>query len=79
MDVEEVNKPLNKFEYAKITDTELEVYPALKKAISSEKRRLDVNHTEWEQIQKFFDKKWTEHNTMFIINEDLEDDDGRYR
>lgn len=74
MDVDEVNKPLNKFEYAEITEAELEEYPALRKAISIENRRLAVNDTELEQIQKLFDKKWTERNTTFVINENLEDE-----
>ncbi len=74
IDVKEVNKPLNRFEYAEITETELEEYPALKKAISLENRRLAVNGTEWEQLQKFIDWKWTERSNTFVINEILEDE-----
>ncbi len=74
MDVKEVNKPLNRFEYAEITEAELWEYPALKKAISLENRRLAVNGTEWEQLQKFIDWKWTKRSNTFVINEILEDE-----
>ncbi len=72
MSIEEVNKPLNKFEYAEITEPELEEYPALKEA--AEERRLELSYTEWEKTKNFFDTKWSERNTSFAVNESLEQD-----
>lgn len=67
--IEEVNKPLNKFEYAEITEAELEESPALQRAVSIEGRSLGMNGTEWEQTQKFLDKKWRERSNLFVIDE----------
>jgi len=69
MRIEEVNKRLNKFEYTEITESELEESPALKKAVSTGGRSLGMNGTEWEQTQKFLDKKWRERSNLFVIDE----------
>ncbi len=75
IDKEEVNKSLNKYEYAKITETELREYPALKKAVDIEGRnRLEVNYTEWGLIKNFLDAKWRERSISFVTNENLENE-----
>lgn len=73
--IEKTDKPLNKFEYAEITEAELDNYPALKKAVITERRRSDMNDTEWKQTQQFLDGKWRERSNLFVINEkDLEEE-----
>jgi hypothetical protein len=75
MRIEEVNKRLNKFEYAEIPESELEESPALKKAVSTGGRSLGMNGTEWEQTQKFLDMKWRGRSKEFVIDEnDLEEE-----
>ncbi len=68
--IDEVNKPLYKFEYAEITEAELEKYPALKNAV--EGHHYEMNYTEWQLTQNFFDTKWSKRNTSFTVNESLE-------
>jgi hypothetical protein len=72
MGIEEVNKPLYKFEYVAITETELDEYPGLKNSV--EGHRFDMDRTEWERTKDFLDAKWRERNTSFAINESLEQD-----
>jgi hypothetical protein len=72
--IEKIGEPLNKFEYAEITGAELDNYPALKKAVITE-RGTEMNGTEWKLTQQFLDEKWRERTNQFAINEtDLEEE-----
>ena len=62
-----MDKPLNIFEYAEITEAELDNYPALKKAVITE-RGSEMNGTEWKQTQQFLDEKWHERSNQFVID-----------
>lgn len=65
--IEKMDKPLDKFEYTEITEAELDNYPALKKAVITE-RGSEMNSTEWKQTQQFLDEKWRERSNQFVID-----------